>query len=242
MTGKVKVAMSYRWQEISESLREAMARGQYPRGSRLPTEAELANSYAANRHTVRRALKELRDTGLVEPRQGSGVFVTGQPRTYRLSKRTRFSQSLEGQGQSLEMTLLGIEQRRASSGERDRFGLADRRVLMVHAALGVRSLDGQPVALFRSLIPTAMVPAFPEMLHQTGSITRALAACGIPDYTRSSTSLTAVAASAAQARHLECRRGDPLLQSDAVNITPDGRVVEVGTSWFRGDSIRLVID
>ena len=69
-----------------------------------------------------------------------------------------------------------------------------------------------------------------------------LAACGIPDYTRRSTSLTAVAASAAQARHLECRRGDPLLRSDAVNVTPDGRVVEVGTSWFRGDSIRLAVD
>jgi GntR family phosphonate transport system transcriptional regulator len=242
MTVEVKGTMSHRWQEISETLREAMASGRYPRGSRLPTEAKLADSFAVNRHTVRRALKALRDTGLVEPRQGSGVFVTGQPRTYRLSKRTRFSQSLEGQGQNLAMTVLGIEQRRASAGERQRFGVADRRVLMVHAALGVRSLDGQPVALFRSLIPTAMVPAFPEMLHQTGSITRALAACGIPDYTRSSTSLTAVAASAAQARHLECRRDDPLLQSDAVNITPDERVVEVGTSWFRGDSIRLVID
>ena len=234
--------MVHRWQEISETLREAMASGRYPRGSRLPTEAELADSFAVNRHTVRRALKELRDTGLVEPRQGSGVFVTGQPRTYRLSKRTRFPQSPEGQGQNLAMTLLGVEQRRASAGERDRFAVADRRVLMVHAALGTRSLDGQPVALFRSLIPTALAPAFPEALHETGSITRALAACGIPDYTRRSTSLTAVAASAAQARHLECRRGDPLLRSDAVNVTPDGRVVEVGTSWFRGDSIRLAVD
>jgi len=234
--------MSHRWQEISETLHEAIASGRYPRGSRLPTEAELADSFAVNRHTVRRALKGLRDAGLVKARQGSGVFVTGQPRTYRLSKRTRFSQSLEGQGQELSMSILGIEQRRASAGERDRFDLADRRVLMVHAALGTRSLDGQPVALFRSLIPTTLAPALPEALHQTRSITRALAAAGIPDYTRRSTSLTAVAASATQARHLECRTGDPLLRSDAVNVTPDGRVVEVGTSWLRGDSIRLVID
>jgi GntR family phosphonate transport system transcriptional regulator len=234
--------MSHRWQEISETLHEAIASGRYPRGSRLPTEAELADSFAVNRHTVRRALKGLRDAGLVKPRQGSGVFVTGQPRNYRLSKRTRFSQSLEGQGQELSMSILGIEQRRASAGERDRFDLADRRVLMVHAALGTRSLDGQPVALFRSLIPTTLAPALPEALLQTRSITRALAAAGIPDYTRRSTSLTAVAASAAQSRHLECRTGDPLLRSDAVNVTPDGRVVEVGTSWFRGDSIRLVID
>ena len=87
-----------------------------------------------------------------------------------------------------------------------------------------------------------MAPDFPEALRQNGSITRALAACGIPDYTRKTTSLTAVAADAAQSRHLECRRGDPLLRSDAVNVTPAGRVIEVGTSWFRGDSIRLVVD
>ena len=242
MTAEVKGTMSHRWQEISETLREAMASGRYPRGSRLPTEAKLADSFAVNRHTVRRALKALRDTGLVEPRQGSGVFVTGQPRTYRLSKRTRFSQSLEGQGQNLAMTVLGIEQRRASAGERQRFGVAGRQILMVHVVLGTRSLDGQPVALFRSLIPTTMAPEFPEALRQSGSITRALAACGILDYTRRSTSLTAVSASATQARHLECRRSDPLLRSDAVNETADGRVVEVGTSWFRGDSIRLAVD
>jgi len=234
--------MAYRWQEILETLKLAIASGRYPRGSRLPTEAALARSFAVNRHTVRRALQSLRDDGLVEPRQGAGVFVTGQPRAYRLSSRARFSQSLEGQGRGLSMSILGIELRQTSAGELERFGMAGERAFTVHAALGVRLLEGQPVALSRNLIPAAMAPDFPEALRQNGSITRALAACGIPDYTRKTTSLTAVAADAAQSRHLECRRGDPLLRSDAVNVTPAGRVIEVGTSWFRGDSIRLVVD
>ena len=234
--------MPYRWQEIDETLRLAMASGRYPRGSRLPTEAELADSFAVNRHTVRRALKALRDDGLVAPRQGAGVLVTGKPRAYRLGSRPRFSQSLEGQGRGLAMSILGIERRRASAGEMKRFGAGLHRDAMVHAALGIRFLEGQPVVLFRSLIPFTRVPEFPEALRQNGSITRALAACGVPDYTRQSTSLTAVAASATQGRHLQCRRDDPLLRSDAVNITADGQVIEVGTSWFRGDSIRLVVD
>lgn len=234
--------MSYRWQEILETLKLAIASGRYPRGSRLPTEAELASSFAVNRHTVRRALQMLRDDGLVEPRQGAGVFVTGQPRTYRLGRRARFSQSLEGQGRGLAMSLLGIEQRRTSTDELERFDMAGKRAFTVHAAFGIRMLEGQPVALFYNLVPAGLVPDFPEALRQNGSITRALAACGIPDYTRKSTSLTAVAADAAQSRHLQCRRGDPLLRSDAVNVTPEGRVIEVGTSWFRGDSIRLVVE
>lgn len=235
-------AVPYRWQEIDETLRLAIASGRYPRGSRLPTEAELADSFAVNRHTVRRALKALRDDGLVEPRQGAGVFVTGKPRAYRLGSRPRFSQSLEGQGRGLAMSILGFERRRASAGEMKRFGAGMDRDAMVHAALGIRLLEGQPVVLFRSLIPYTRAPDFPEALRQNGSITRALAACGVPDYTRRSTSLTAVAATATQARHLQCRRGDPLLRSDAINVTADGHVIEVGTSWFRGDSIRLVVD
>ena len=233
--------MAYRWQEITESLRAAIGAGQYPRGSRLPTEAELADSFAVNRHTVRRALKSLRDIGLVEPRQGSGVFVTGQPRTYRLGTRTRFSQSLDSHGQDLAMSILGIEQRRASASEQEEFGWASRRRLMLHAVLGTRSIDGQPVSVFQTLIPISLAPGFADALNQTGSITRALAACGIPDYTRRSTALTAVMADATQARHLHCRPGDPLLRSDAVNVLADGKVIELGISWFRGDSIRLVI-
>lgn len=234
--------MSYRWQEILETLKLAIASGRYPRGSRLPTEAKLASSFAVNRHTVRRALQILKDDGLVEPRQGAGVFVTGQPRTYRLGRRARFSQSLEGRGRGLGMSLLGIEHRRASTGELERFNMVGKRAFTVHAALGIRMLEGQPVALFYSLVPAGLAPDFPEALRQNGSITRALAACGILDYTRKSTSLTAVAADATQSRHLQCRRGDPLLRSDAVNVMPEGRVIEVGTSWFRGDSIRLVVD
>lgn len=234
--------MAHRWQEILNQLSLAIGSGHYPRGSRLPTEAELAARFACHRHTVRRALKVLRDDGLVEPRQGAGVYVTGQPRTYRLSHRTRFSQSLEGKGRGLGMSILGIERRQTSAGELARFGIEGGRAIMVHAALGIRLLDGQPVALFRSLIPVEMAPEFPEALRQNGSITRALAACGIPDYTRKSTSLTAVAADAAQARHLQCQRGDPLLRNDAINMAPDGEVTEVGTSWFRGDRIRMLID
>ena len=82
--------MAHRWQEIADMIRQSIASGGYPRGSRLPTEATLAGSFGANRHTVRRAIALLRDEGLVNPRQGSGVFVTGQPRAYRLRHRTRF--------------------------------------------------------------------------------------------------------------------------------------------------------
>ena len=234
--------MAYRWQQISQTISHSIATGEYRRGSRLPTEAELAERFGVNRHTVRRALGELRDEGVLQSRQGAGVFVIGQPRAYRLGTRTRLSQNLDKQGQGLTMTLLAVEKRRASDSERAQFGSHAGRGLTVTAVHGIRLLEGQPVSLFHSLIPITLAPDFGEELKGCRSVTKALEACGIADYTRRSTHLTAVAADPIQAHHLECRGGDPLLRSDSVNILADGSVIEVGTTWFRGDSIRLVVD
>ena len=150
--------MGYRWQQISKTISNAIASGEYRRGGRLPTEAALAERFGVNRHTVRRALKELRDQGILQSRQGAGVFVTGQPRVYRLGKRTRLSQNLDRQGQGLTMTLLAVERRRASDGERSRFGAAGRPSLMVTVIHGIRLLEGQPVSLFHSLVPIDLAP------------------------------------------------------------------------------------
>ena len=234
--------MPYRWQQISVAVSTAIASGEYQRGNRLPTETALAERFGVNRHTVRRALKDLRDKGVVQSRQGAGVFVLGQPRAYRLGTRTRFSQSLDSRGHGLGMTVLAMETRRASDSERAAFDIAERDPLIVTVAYGIRLLEDQPISLFQSLIPTAIAPGFADALADFGSVTKALAACGIADYTRKSTHVTAVAADPMQARHLECRSGAPLLQSDAIDILADGRVIEVGTSWFKGDSIRLVVD
>jgi GntR family phosphonate transport system transcriptional regulator len=234
--------MGYRWQQISQTISHSIASGEYRRGGRLPTEAELAERFGVNRHTVRRALKELRDQGILQSRQGAGVFVVGQARAYRLGKRTRLSQNLDRQGQGLTMTLLAVEKRRASDSERVQFESHAGRGLTVTAVHGIRLLEGQPVSLFHSLVPIDLAPGFGEELKGCRSVTKALEACGIADYTRRSTHLTAVAADPIQAHHLECRGGDPLLRSDSVNILADGSVIEVGTTWFRGDSIRLVVD
>ena len=48
-----------------------------PDGSRLPVEQDLATQFGASRSTVRKAIDQLRQDGLVISRQGDGNFVTG---------------------------------------------------------------------------------------------------------------------------------------------------------------------
>jgi DNA-binding LacI/PurR family transcriptional regulator len=54
---------------------DAITSGEYQRGQRLPSEAELVKSFSASRPTVIRALRELQQSGLIERRAGSGSYV-----------------------------------------------------------------------------------------------------------------------------------------------------------------------
>ncbi|MFF3329832.1 FadR/GntR family transcriptional regulator [Streptomyces sp. NPDC002888] len=62
-------------EQAAEQLREQIAAGHWPVGTRLPGETTLAKELGVGRSTVREALRALAGAGLVRPRQGSGVFV-----------------------------------------------------------------------------------------------------------------------------------------------------------------------
>jgi len=61
--------------EVASTLRQAIVRGIYPVGSRIPTEDELCERFLVSRHTVREALRRLRADGLITSRQGGRPVV-----------------------------------------------------------------------------------------------------------------------------------------------------------------------
>ncbi|MER7350871.1 FCD domain-containing protein [Streptomyces aurantiacus] len=63
-------------EQATERLREQITAGHWPVGSKLPGETTLAKELGVGRSTVREALRALAGAGLVQARQGAGVFVT----------------------------------------------------------------------------------------------------------------------------------------------------------------------
>jgi GntR family transcriptional regulator len=63
------------FRRISNSLAEAIGRGDYPVGGQLPTEFTLMRMFGASRFTIREALAELRSHGLITSRRGLGSVV-----------------------------------------------------------------------------------------------------------------------------------------------------------------------
>ncbi|WP_405615101.1 GntR family transcriptional regulator [Streptomyces sp. NBC_00076] len=64
-------------EQVAAGIRGAVRRGELSRGDRLPSAKELAEALGINANTVLRALRALRDEGLLEFRRGRGVTVKG---------------------------------------------------------------------------------------------------------------------------------------------------------------------
>jgi DNA-binding GntR family transcriptional regulator len=76
------------YSKISESLAQRISDQSYAVGAAMPTENELAEEFGASRHTVRAALRQLQDLGLISRHRGSGTVVRA------LQPKAGYSQSL----------------------------------------------------------------------------------------------------------------------------------------------------
>ncbi|MEO1491266.1 MAG: phosphonate metabolism transcriptional regulator PhnF [Pseudomonadota bacterium] len=228
------------WQEIRESVAGDIAKGRYPPASKLPSEADLAARFGVNRHTVRRALADLSDAGLVHARRGAGVFVTSQTIAYRLGRRTRFTQNLREAGHIGTRRILRLETLPATAEDATRLNIP--KGAPVHVTETVSLIDAVPAMYSRGLFPAEPLAAFPQTFRETGSITEALAACDIADYRRAWTRLTAERARAEIARHLQVTDGAPLMRTVSQNVTPNGTPIEFARTWICADRVELLIE
>lgn len=227
------------WTSIAMTLAHEIAARGYGPGDKLPTEAELSARFGVNRHTVRRALADLAERGIVRARRGAGVFVDAPPADYPLGRRVRFHQNIRAAGREPAKQLLRIETRAADAAEATALNIARGDPVIVYE--GLSRAGDVPVSLFVSAFPAARLPGLASCLAHGGSVTEALKANGVPDYVRTETRISAERASPTQALHLRLREGDPLLRTVAINALLDGTPIEYGVSLFPGDRIVLTV-
>ncbi|WBB59175.1 GntR family transcriptional regulator [Streptomyces sp. WMMC500] len=67
--------MATHYRDVADQLRQKITQGSYENGTRLPAEDKLADVYGVSRPTLRLALEQLQNEGLLDKRHGSGNFV-----------------------------------------------------------------------------------------------------------------------------------------------------------------------
>jgi GntR family transcriptional regulator len=101
-----------KYQAIAAELTERIRGGELPPGSALPPQKELSASYGVTLATLRQALRQLEDDGLVSQQRGRGTFVAEPRATYRLDSLRGFAEDLRAQGQTVSTQILGQAMRR----------------------------------------------------------------------------------------------------------------------------------
>lgn len=77
------------YEQVAGEIRRAIADGEAKPGERLPPAKDLAAVLDVNTNTVLRALRVLRDEGLLEFRRGRGITVAGSPERGAVITRTK---------------------------------------------------------------------------------------------------------------------------------------------------------
>lgn len=226
-----------RWRRVADAIR-AMA-GERPDG-RLPSEADLAERFGVNRHTVRRAIGALAADGLVRSERGRGTFFRTMPDRlhYPIGPRTRFSENISSQAREPAGRLIraGIE----PAGSKVAAMLGLQAGAAVHRMETLHVADSLPLSVSTSWFSADRFPRIVPAYAETGSITKALAAHGLTDYRRRETNVTAERISPDDADHLGCGADAVVIVAEAVNVDAEDRPVQFSRARFAADRIELV--
>ena len=148
---------SPKYQQVFENLSKDILGGKYHAGQKFPSEAALVKQFGASRITVGRAVRELKERGLVERIAGSGTYVSGLPRS---RKGLLFGLLIPDLGQTeiYEPICQGI----ASSPE-----AADHALLWGHTDTGSADPERQTFDLCRQFVEREVSGVFFAPLERT---------------------------------------------------------------------------
>ena len=96
------------YKQIVRALSDSIANGTYRPGDKLPTEAELIEQFGVSRITVRSAIKEIEDAGLVKRARGKGTFVSSDTQMYAADDRESFTHSCQLAGKQASTRVLAM--------------------------------------------------------------------------------------------------------------------------------------
>ena len=228
------------WRQIANSFEADITSGVRVPGNKLPTEAEIAAAFSTNRHTVRRALAWLQAKGLLETTQGRGSFVRRPIMTYKIGRRTRFTDGIAQHFADSQTRTLAIEVRLAEPHVAAALELNVGEKVIYLKRLG--TANGQPIALSRHYFDFNRFPTFDVFYQRHKSITRTLLDCGVPDYERKRTRILTRLPSPTEAKLLNVPKHVPLLVTHSWNVDGLGQPLEYGEAHFASDRIEIEIE
>lgn len=201
--------MSHRYEEVAILLRNRILSRDYPFGTKIPSEHSLMAEFAVSRVTVRRALQELAEKGLVNRRRRRGTVSTYRPPAVpvRLSAHGMLEVALRiGMRTGIVMKAFNFVP--APDAVAELLGI--ERSSLVQHVVRVRTLGGSPFSHVTTYVPELIGRKFSRVDLARGPMLALFEREGIK-IARAEQTVKAIAADASTAGELDVPTGAPLL-------------------------------
>lgn len=222
------------YHQAARALEEAIADHRLRPASKLPNEVDFARQLGISRPTMRAAIQELVNKGLVTRRRGVGTTVARVP-VIRPIALTSLYEDLKNSGKTPKTEVLAFDTVQCPP-EVESFYQIDANTSVL-AFDRLRLADSTPVALLHNVIQLDLLEIESEDLAQNGFY-ELLRRNGIMPHSATQ-KVGARKASAKEAELLKIKRADPLLTATRFTYDVNGRPIEYGFHRYPAESYTL---
>lgn len=222
--------------QISRSLEDAVDRGDLTPGERLPNEIEFAELLAISRPTMRRALDDLVEKGMLTRKQGVGTRVANAQVRRRVAL-TSLHDDLTAAGRQPGTQVLAFDAACVDRHAARALGLPGDEPV-VHCER-LRLADGRPLAILRNWLPARFNDITPADLETAGLYELLGRRNGRPAVARQR--ITALPAGAPEAKLLGVKRNAPLINMQRTAFDAAGHAVEFADNLYRADNYAIEV-
>jgi len=219
------------YHQLAEQLTGAIDSGLLKPGDPFENEIALAERLQLSRPTVRRAIAEMVNRGLLVRRRGVGTTVANAV-IHRKDELTSLYEDLKRTGRTPRTDVLVFESESYDERAAAALGLPATTPLVMLERL--RYADEQPIGILRNWLPPAMADLSPEALAEHG-LYELLRARGVRPAVAHQT-IGARGPGSKEQRLLKLGKAEPLLTMTRKAYDADGAAVEFGDHCYRADA------
>ena len=203
---------------------------------RFPSESELTRLFGVSRMTVRQAIQELVDEGVLHRRRGAGTFVTEPAVEAPTGAPSELGEEWPARAGEMRIEPLVFEVRPCPADAAAALSLESGTAIRYVSRL--RLVENVPIAIDDRYIPLE----FTRGMDGSGtSRSILLQLWERVDLSRGELELEAIGATEREARWLRIPSGTPVMRRRMRYLAADGRVVVSGVSFYRADLVRYAI-
>ena len=229
------------YQQISSIIEKKILSGDYPSGSKLPTENELCAAYGVSRVTIRKALGLLTQKGMLVSIPSKGTFVMEEKikKTVHDDRVFSFTEMCRQQGMSPGAKTIRLDVVDPTSDEVLALAMPTGEKLLILER--IRYANGNPVVLERSKFPESTFSFLMDIDLNNTSLYKILQEKYDIVFTKANRTVELAFADYSTARHLKISLGAPLLFIESLISDELGNYRHIAHQLCSGNKFKLTL-